>query len=630
MMIFFCTFAALNTLIKYEITQMSRYKHIFIASLFLLAAIHGLAQSSSNGYFSHTVARGESLYSISSMYGVSIPEIVELNPGSDKRIRTGETLRIPQKKQSSTENTPNSLRYHTIQAGETLYRITQIYNVSAAIICQANPGLSAANFRTGEVIVIPQASKDDNIITPQQEPKKEQVEEEKIPCREMHKVKRKETIFGICREYGITKEELIAANPELKKEKLKKGKFLCIPHKQTATKNNINTDKQTTSPSNQELFDKNKKKEQTLNAIQAALILPFNLDDEENKSTLMVEYYEGLLLAMDSLKQQGISINLHVYDSGDRNQSIASLLKKDELKNMHIIFGPGHSEHIKPLADFARTHQIRLVIPFTSKDNEVFTNPYVYQINTPQSYLYSQVYKHFLEMFGNYNIIFVQSDEEKEKNDFINGLKNELETHNINFQTMAMPTTDADNVATDSIQMEKVLSNEKPNIFIPTSSSNITLIKLLPYLQLAICREAEKETPRKINLFGYPEWQKYTNDHLQAFYETDTYFYSSFYTNNLLDPSIQFNKKYRYWYNKEMASTFPKYGMLGFDTAYFFLKALSKYGTNMDNKLNQTVVTPVQTGFRFERVNNWGGFINKKVFFIHMTPNHELIKLDFK
>ena len=161
--------------------------------------------------------------------------------------------------------------------------------------------------------------------------------------------------------------------------------------------------------------------------------------------------------------------------------------------------------------------------------------------------------------------------------------------------------------------MEKVLSNEKPNIFIPTSSSNITLIKLLPYLQLAIRREAEKETPRKINLFGYPEWQKYTNDHLQAFYETDTYFYSSFYTNNLLAPSIQFNKKYRYWYNKEMASTFPKYGMLGFDTAYFFLKALSKYGTNMDDKLNQTIVTPVKTVFRFDRVNNWGGFINKKV-----------------
>lgn len=614
---------------------MSRYKHLFIASLFLFAAIHCMAQSSSNGYFSHTVSRGESLYSISSMYGVTIQEIVQLNPGSDKRIRAGETLRIPQKKQSAAENTPDGVRYHTIQAGETLYRITQIYQVSSDVICQANPGLSAANFRTGQVIVIPQAggssNKGKNLVTPQQEPKKKQVEEKKSPCREMHKVKRRETIIGISREYGITQEELIAANPELKKGKLKRGTFLCIPHKKKAeTKSDANIKQQTTPPTNQELFEKSKKSAQALNPIRAALVLPFNLDDVENKSTLMVEYYEGLLLAMDSLKQQGISIDLRVYDSGDRNQSITPLLNKEELKNMHIIFGPGHSEHVKPLADFAKKHRIRLVIPFTSKDSEVFTNPYVYQINTPQSYLFSQVYKHFAEMFGNYNIIFVQAEDEKYKEEFIGGLKHELENRHIKFQTMAMPGAEENNVVTDSIQMEKVLSNEKPNIFIPTSSSNITLIKLLPYLQLAVRREATKENPRKINLFGYPDWQKYTNDHLQAFYETDTYFYSSFYTNNLLAPSIRFNKSYRYWYNKEMASTFPKYGMLGFDTAYFFLKALGKYGTNMEEKLNKVAVTPVQTGFRFERVNNWGGFINKKVFFIHMTPDHELIKLDFE
>jgi len=47
----------------------------------------------------------------------------------------------------------------------------------------------------------------------------------------MHKVKRKETVFSISREYGITEAELIAANPELRGEnKIKKGSFLCIPY----------------------------------------------------------------------------------------------------------------------------------------------------------------------------------------------------------------------------------------------------------------------------------------------------------------------------------------------------------------------------------------------------------------
>ena len=133
-----------------------------------------------------------------------------------------------------------------------------------------------------------------------------------------------------------------------------------------------------------------------------------------------------------------------------------------------------------------------------------------------------------------------------------------------------------------------------------------------------------------MHLFGYPEWQKYYNDHLQAFYELDTYFYSSFYTNNLLPSSKAFHNKFRNMFNKEMLRTYPKYGMLGFDTGYYFLRGLSRYGTKLEDNLSAYNIVPVQTGFHFERVNNWGGFINKKVFFVHMTRNHELIKMDFE
>ena len=49
-----------------------------------------------------------------------------------------------------------------------------------------------------------------------------------IKCRDVHRVEKGETIFSICRQYGITEEELIVANPEIKKYGL--GKFLCIPY----------------------------------------------------------------------------------------------------------------------------------------------------------------------------------------------------------------------------------------------------------------------------------------------------------------------------------------------------------------------------------------------------------------
>ena len=97
--------------------------------------------------------------------------------------------------------------------------------------------------------------------------------------------------------------------------------------------------------------------------------------------------------------------------------------------------------------------------------------------------------------------------------------------------------------------MKAVLRNDRENIFIPTSGSNITLIKILPQLTLLVREQPDS----RVHLFGYPEWQTYTKDHLEAFFELDTYFYSSFYTNNLLPAAITFTKSYRKWYGKETA-----------------------------------------------------------------------------
>lgn len=123
--------------------------------------------------------------------------------------------------------------FHTIQSGETLYKLTQRYGVTAQRICQANPGLSAENFRIGQVIVIPAKVTDSEEIIMNEVKAAQTIRPAttstplKPNCRDMHKVERKETIFSISRLYGITEAELIAANPELRTEKLKKeGSFV--------------------------------------------------------------------------------------------------------------------------------------------------------------------------------------------------------------------------------------------------------------------------------------------------------------------------------------------------------------------------------------------------------------------
>ena len=562
-------------------------------------------------YFLHTVEKGQSLYSIASMYGVSQADIIRLNPGSDDKIYIGHTLRIPRQADDRKSET-----FHTIAAGETLYRLTVVYNVSAKAICDANPGLSAENFRIGQVIRIPSADTTNEEqqadIAPQQQSGIQPPVESR--CREMHKVKRRETVYSISRLYGITEAELLAANPELEgKNKIKRGKMLCIPYPTAQTKQPTGPQ---SIPSDQELFNENTPKSQRFNTIKAAVILPFL--DAPQESARMVEYYEGFLMAVDSLKRRGTSVDVYAYNATNEKNSINALLAKPELKNMDIIFGPAYQQHIAPLAGFAKENGIRLVIPFTSKDNTVYQNASVYQINTPQSYLYSEVYDHFVRQFPNANVIFIEANQgTQEKAEFIKGLKDELRNRSI-------PATSLKEDATAE-SLKAVLANGRPNIFIPTSGSNLVLLKLLPQLTVVVREMPESD----IHLFGYPEWQTYTKDHLEAFFELDTYFYSSFYTNNLLPAAVNFTKSYRKWYGKDMDERYPKYGMLGFDTGYYFLKGLSDYGTDFEKNMHRMHLIPIQTGFKFQRVNNWGGFINKKVFFVHFTKNYELVKLDF-
>ena len=601
----------------------------FIQALYLVAALSVapvgmMAQThSSDSYFLHTITKGQSLYSIASMYNVTTADIIKLNPGSSEQIKAGERLKIPQKNAGSGQQT-----FHTIQAGETLYKLTQRYGVTAQHICKANPGLSAENFRIGQVIVIPAQTESSEETIINEVKSAGAVSSASTPlkpkCRDMHRVERKETIYSISRLYGITEAELIAANPELRTEKLKKGKFLCIPY--TSAGNNQKEQEQpvspTTIPTDHELFDKSKKENPKISTIKAAVMLPFMTDGSGNRDEQirMVEYYEGFLMAVDSLKEKGVSIDIYTYDTYNNTSSVKSILAKDEMKNMNIIFGPAYPEQVKPVADFAKKNNIRLVIPFTSKGNEVFNNPSIYQINTPQSYLYSEVYEHFTRKFTNANVIFLDAEDgDKDKADFIKGLKEELKGKHI-------PFTELKGEAITPESLKGAMNATLDNVFIPTSGTNIALIKLLPQLIVTL-----RDNPDyRMQLFGYPEWQTYTNDHLASFYELDTYFYSSFYTNNLFPEAIRFSSAYRKWYSKDMSNTFPKYGMLGFDTGYFFLKGLSQYGSNLEDKLNKVTVTPIQTGFKFERVNNWGGFINRKVFFVHFTKNYELIKLDFE
>ena len=610
---------------------MIRIRHIIIAVLLVAPVIRTAAQQPE--YFMHTVTKGQGLYSISRMYGVTEEDIIKLNPGSETVIKVGQELRIPNKQQSSTG------KFHTIQKGETLYRLSVENRVSVKEICDANPGLSAENFKIGQVITIPAPSDEDPLTstieaagddlpaeTAQVIETINQISSDTATYKTLHKVARRETVYRISRNYGITQAELLEANPELKTSKLKKGAIVKIPFsaQEIAERNRKLSEAKSKMESiaDSTLFRMNEDKEPMAllddGTIRAALILPFAFEDSATvERSKMVEFYRGVLLALNRLKDEKVSVDLKVIDSKAEGKSLRPIIESGQLDDVDIIFGPRWAGQITEAAKWSTQHKIPLVLPFNSNADDVFDNPYVFQLNTPQSYFHQEIYDHFLRQFHNPNIILLDAEEYK-RNDFIEGLKNVLSDRGISYSTAPVDTA--------SRPIMDLLVPDKQNIFIINSANSGPLVTMLPVLQIV---NRMKDPDIETHLFGYPEYQIYASDHLDELYEVDTWFYTWFYTNNMLQEAVDFGSAFRRAFSRQMMVSYPSFASYGYDTGYYFLKGLSIYGRDFEDHLNQLKTNPVQMGFKFERVNNWGGFINHKVFFVHFSNDYKVEKIDF-
>ena len=607
---------------------MKQYRYILLFCAFFLTMT--VAHAQENRFFTHTVSKGQTLYSISKMYNTTVEEIVKYNPESASKLSIGQKLNIPQKgsapeHSSSNEKVNDESTYHTIKSGETLYRLGKMYGVTPQEICDANPGLSISNFRTGEVVLIPKSK---NVVTDN----KRSMEKEPLVIVESHKTKKNESIEEICVKYGITREELLEANPPLKSAELKKGMKLDIPATRKAKEIKIHTSD--VELTDKELFIKIEEHKDSIktvnksksNMLRVAIILPFLLDNySPNEQGRMIEYYQGFLMAVDKLKNQGYSFEINTYDSGHKNNSLKPLLSSGELDNMDMIIGALYSEHNKELASFAEKNEIPLIIPFTSKEDEIFRNPMVYIVNTIQSYIIPEVAVNFVERFPNANVVFVEDTIKSNKQEFISGLTYELDKNGIPHTTVPMISITGEGNSLPALK--ELMKEGRENFIIPTSSSAKTMSSLIPTLVQSNIIDSIGVPEYK--LFGYPEWQIHAKDMREQLYEIDTYFYATFYSHYSLPIVNQFQNEYIRLYNRNIQNIYPRYGMLGYDTGYFFLLAASKFGKELPERINELEFTPVQTGFKFERVNNWGGLINKKVHFIHYTRDYNIEKIDF-
>ena len=92
-------------------------------------------------YFFHTIERGQTVYAIATMYGVTPDDIYRLNPDSKEGIKAGATLKIPQRDivGGTAKKQDGNYIFHTIQPKETLYSLSIRYTVPATAIVKQTP-----------------------------------------------------------------------------------------------------------------------------------------------------------------------------------------------------------------------------------------------------------------------------------------------------------------------------------------------------------------------------------------------------------------------------------------------------------------------------------------------------------
>ncbi|WP_312170897.1 LysM peptidoglycan-binding domain-containing protein [Chryseobacterium sp.] len=191
---------------------------------------------------SHTVVKGDTPYNIAKKYGLTVDELLKLNPSvKDGKIAIGEVLTVKNDKtgSSSKMNVPTKpaaggqLGKIVLQPKQTIYGITKQYRISETDLRKLNPDLES-HMKIGDEITLPLESIK-KYGTGQQttasiaKSDEKTVEKPAVTVSEgEYTVQQKDNYYKIAKQFNLTREELFALNPGLEEKGLKPGEKILV------------------------------------------------------------------------------------------------------------------------------------------------------------------------------------------------------------------------------------------------------------------------------------------------------------------------------------------------------------------------------------------------------------------
>ena len=216
----------------------------------------------------------------------------------------------------------------------------------------------------------------------------------------VHEVERKETLFSISQKYKININDILELNPQLRNSRLKRKSKILIPVIESIQENTLV--EKDSLPSEDDLlrldsiFVKKRKRDNQLNL---SVLLPFrsntvnydsieeveSLFEDRNLYTITLDFYSGILYAIEDLRELNVSINLNVFDTENSINKINEISSENSVKDSDVIIGPLIPRNFETFSNIELLESIPKVFPLSTIPIKIIKG--VIQSVTPKNLL---------------------------------------------------------------------------------------------------------------------------------------------------------------------------------------------------------------------------------------------------
>ncbi len=604
-------------------------KHLSALLLILVIACNVYAQTpvvksktvyKSNGenYYIHIVKQGQTLYSIANAYDADLNNILQANNIINNTLSIGQKLKIPIINPINSESSKEPLfYYHTIANGETLYTIATKYNTSVENIFLFNPQ-SRYGIYIGQVLTIPN-------------PRQGYVDQEDNSFF-YHTVVSGETLFSISQKYGANIRQIQIFNPETKTG-LNAGMLIKIP------KNSYDLTEQLPVSKYSDDYNQDILEEEDPNScnqfvykktyrFKVIMMLPLFIDQNlealkngipsknQNARTKFLDFYQGAMLAVNQLKYEGVSIEIHVFDTENNQAKVREMINDLDFSKFDLIIGPVYSKNFNIVAQKAKENKINIVSPLSVNSTKLINNPYAFQV-MPSNETQIKKTSELISKFYDSTIVIIHS-----------GTTQELQKINIYKDKLVKSFSNRPDINKISLKVLNYNVNGKSTIEDAFSVGNKNIVLIPNEKEVFVTQIIDQlflfSKDYDITIIGSPNWELFQNINLEHLQRMNFNYASPLFIDYKYWKTMQFIKKYRTNFKTEP----NKYAFQGYDITYYFLSALKNYGKNFQpcitNKTNLNYKKGIIFDFNFYRTNKFNGFENKGIHYLNYDKNYKL------